>query len=481
MFKPSTRPQPFSVLLSFPNSSILQHHNLLPDLLKGAVMKRLCAVAGVLAILTGPAGAQDTFSIVAVDTVTGEIGSAGASCVGAINGVGAFILSDVLEGIGAIHTQASYLEANQLTARQRMLAGDSPQQIIDYMVAHDAQNNPTIRQYGVVDLRRRGESAAYTGINCIDYKNHATGPGYAVQGNILSGQVIIDTMRNTFLRTPGALADRLMATLEAAKIIGADTRCASRGTSSRSSFIKVVRIGDGAVPYLQKIVPDSPVGNDPITILHAMFNQWKDSLRTRVDPFLSQLAVTPDSLPADGTSAASILIIPKNNSDTLLPPGRTILLRNTGSGILGAVTDNGNGTYSATITAPTTAGTDTISARVVSGTDTVTIFWKRVVRYVGPASVAGRSTVASSLILLQNYPNPSNPTTTIRYGISQASYVLLTLFDVLGRPVRTLVAQRQQAGFYSVNLDLSDLPSGVYFYRLEAGTQLRVQKLMVLR
>jgi len=65
--------------------------------------------------------AQDTFSIVAVDTVTGEIGSAGASCVGPFGGVGAFILSDVIEGIGAIHTQASYLAANQQNAHNRML------------------------------------------------------------------------------------------------------------------------------------------------------------------------------------------------------------------------------------------------------------------------------------------------------------------------------------------------------------------------
>jgi hypothetical protein len=350
------------------------------------------------------------------------------------------------------------------------------------MVAHDAQNNPTIRQYGVVDLRRRGESAAYTGVNCTDYKNHATGPGYAVQGNILSGQIIIDTMRNTFLRTPGPLADRLMATLEAAKIIGADTRCASRGTSSRSSFIKVVRIGDGAVPYLQKIVPDSPVGNDPITILHALFDQWKDSLRTRVDPFLSQLSVTPDSLPATGTSAAAILIIPKNNSDTLLAPGRTILLRNTGAGTLGVVTDNGNGTYSATLTAPTVPGTDTISARVVSGTDTVAIFWKRPVRYFAPSTVPStQPLIPSTLVLFQNYPNPLNPSTTIRYGIPRAGHVSLRVYDLLGRHVRTLVAEQQRAGYYAVNVDLSDIPSGVYFYRLEAENELRVQKLILVR
>lgn len=451
-------------------------------LFRCVAMKILYACVGLGLILALPAKAQDTFSIVAVDTITGEIGSAGASCVGAINGVGAFILSDVLEGIGAIHTQASYLEANQLTARQRMLAGDSPQQIIDYMVAHDAQNNPTIRQYGIVDLRRRGESAAYTGVNCIDYKNHATGRGFSVQGNILSGQIIIDTMKNTFLRTPGPLADRLMATLEAAKIIGADTRCASRNTSSRSSFIKVVRIGDGAVPYLQKIVPDSPIGSDPITTLHVMFNQWKDSLRTRVDPFLSQLSITPDSLPANGTSAALVLIIPKNNSDTLLAPGRTVLLRNTGSGTLGPVTDHGNGTYSATLTAPTVMGTDTLSARVVWGADTVGIFWRRVVHYVNPASITENvAGVPSSVVLLPNYPNPSNPTTMIRFGLPRAAEVVLTLYDLLGRPVRTLVAEHRPAGFHTVVVDLSGIPTGVYFSRLEAGSERRVQKLVVLR
>ncbi len=145
--------------------------------------------------------------------ITGEIGSAGASCVGPFGGVGAFILSDVIEGIGGIHTQAYYLAANQVNAHNKMLEGLSPQEIIDWLVANDAQGNPTIRQYGIVDLTRNGESASYTGVNCDDYKNHVTGPGYAIQGNILLGQVIIDTMQYAFLNTSGPLADRLMKTL----------------------------------------------------------------------------------------------------------------------------------------------------------------------------------------------------------------------------------------------------------------------------
>ena len=81
--------------------------------------------------------AQDTFSIVAVDTVTGEIGSAGASCVGPFGEVGAFILSDVIEGIGAIHTQAYWNATNQQNAHNKMLEGLSPQEIIDWLDTED--------------------------------------------------------------------------------------------------------------------------------------------------------------------------------------------------------------------------------------------------------------------------------------------------------------------------------------------------------
>ncbi len=445
-------------------------------------MKRLFVLACLSFTFFATLVAQDTFSIVAVDTVTGEIGSAGASCVGPINGVGAFILSDVLEGVGAIHTQASYLQSNQTNARQRMLANDSPRQIIDWLIANDAQGNPTVRQYGIVDLQRRGESAAYTGVNCLDYKNHATGPGYSVQGNILSGQIIIDTMKNTYLRTRGPLADRLMATLEAAKIVGADTRCASRNTSSQSGFLKVVRIGDGAVPYLQKVVPNTASGVDPINILRSQFAQWKDSLRARVDPFLSQLTVTPETLRADGSSRSTITITPKNNSDTLLASGRTVLLQHTGAGTLSTVTDNGNGTYSATITAPLTIGVDTIRARVVFGSDTVRIFWKRVVRYVSATSVDGSSAlIPNELVLLQNYPNPFNPSTVIRYGVPRDGHVTLSVIDVLGRTVRTLVVEFVEAGYHQINFDVTGIPSGVYFYRLEAGDATPGEKLGVLR
>lgn len=426
--------------------------------------------------------AQDTFSIVAVDTVTGEIGSAGASCVGPFGGVGAFILSDVIEGIGAIHTQAYYLEANQINAHNKMLEGLSPQEIIDWLVANDAQGNPTIRQYGIVDLTRNGESASYTGVNCDDYKNHVTGSCYAIQGNILLGQVIIDTMQYAFLNTSGPLADRLMLTLQAAKIIGADTRCAVRGTSSQSSFIKVVRIGDGNTPYLEEFVPDSPINTDPIDLLQVKFDSWKDSLFTSVDPFLSTALFEPDSILANGVSQSILTISPKNNSDTLLASGLTILLSNTGLGILGTVTDLGDGNYEATITAPSTPGVDSLSIVVINNSDTVSLATIPLITYLNATSVGENGfKMPEQFILFQNYPNPFNPKTNIAFKMAQSRFVILKVFDLLGNEIATLVDKEMQAGIYNIEFDAADLTSGLYFYQLRAGEFTDTKKLILIR
>ncbi len=426
--------------------------------------------------------AQDTFSIVAVDTITGEIGSAGASCVGPIGGVGAFILSDVIEGIGGIHTQAYYLAANQLNAHNKMLEGLSPQEIIDWLVANDAQGNPTIRQYGIVDLTRNGESASYTGVNCDDYKNHVTGPGYAIQGNILLGQVIIDTMQYAFLNTSGPLADRLMMTLQAAKIIGADTRCAVRGTSSQSSFIKVVRIGDGNTPYLEEFVPDSPVNVDPIDLLQVKFDSWKDSLFTSVDPFLSTAVLNPDSILANGVSQSILTISPKNNSDTLLASGLTILLSNTGLGILGTVSDLGDGNYEVTITAPSTPGVDSISIVVINNSDTVSLATIPLITYLNATSVGENGfLMPDQFILFQNFPNPFNPTTNIVFRIAEHGFVILKVYDVLGNEVATLVEKEMPAGTHEVKFSASEFTSGLYFYRLNSGKFTETKKLLLLR
>jgi hypothetical protein len=298
-------------------------------------------------------------------------------------------------------------------------------------------------------------------------------------------------MKYAFLHTEGPLADRLMATLQAAKIIGADTRCASRGTSSQSGFVKVVRIGDGNSSYLQIIVPDTPSGKDPIDSLQTMFDNWKVTLFNVVDPFLSETIVEPDTLPANRTSQGVITIYPKNNSDTLLSSGLEILLSNTGAGSLSSVSDLGDGTYQATITTPIAIGTDTISAVVISGTDTVDIFLDAVVSYVNPTSISENIISPDEFFLYQNSPNPFNPTTIIKYQIPKDGFVTLKIFDIVGNEVATLVNQEEAAGTHEIKFDTSQLSnrissrdgyaSGVYFYKIRAGEFSDTKKMLLLK
>lgn len=222
--------------------------------------------------------AQDTFSIVAVDPLTGEVGSAGASCVDLplfFPNYATDFLGDLIPGQGAINTQASYNITNQANARTRMLAGDTPQQIISWMVANDVQGNPNIRQYGVAALvNGQAQTAGYTGSNTLNYKNHLAGPTYCVQGNILLGQSILDSMEARFLNEPGDLACKLMAALQGANVVGADTRCNANGTSSLFAFVKVAQPTDaiGAPSFLVSVKTIGGAGIEPIDSVQVLFD-----------------------------------------------------------------------------------------------------------------------------------------------------------------------------------------------------------------
>mgnify|MGYP000321372828 CR=1 FL=1 len=89
--------------------------------------------------------------------------------------------------------------------------------------------------------------------------------------------------------------------------------------------------------------------------------------------------------------------------------------------------------------------------------------------------------VPTSFSLEQNFPNPFNPTTTIQYSIPFSEKVSLKIFNLLGEEVKTLADEFQEAGKYSVQFNANNLPSGIYFYRLQAGSFVQTKKMILLK
>lgn len=326
---------------------------------KNVLLLGLTLIVGLL-----PIKSQATFSIVAVDSVTGAIGGAGASCI-----AGSQIINDIIEGIGAIHTQAWYFEPNQVNAHNLMLSGLDPDSILGWLYANDAGNRPSFRQYGVVTMAGPGTSASFTGADTDNWKGHITGPGYAIQGNILLGPQIIGDMETAYLNTDGPLEEKLMAALEAAKVPGADTRCLSDNKSSISAFIKIVELGDGGTPYLDIVIPTTGGSTDPIDLLRDQYDQWKAAKLADAD--LSTVVVEEMFIEADGMNSTVVTVIPINFEGNPPTEDLVVTMFNPGGGTLSTVTDNGDGSFSATLTPPTTPQFDTISASVESYGQTV--------------------------------------------------------------------------------------------------------------
>lgn len=234
--------------------------------------------------------AQDTFSIIAVDPDTGEVGSAGASCV---DGIGAFgglidIITDIIPGRGGVNSQTFVCipNSNLVSAIQQMEAGLSPDEIIDFLINNDncnSQNfNPEFRQYGIADFDPDGNprTAGFTGTLADDFKDDIQGATYSVQGNILLNETVLNNMEANFNSTDGTLADKLMAAMQGANFAGADMRCLDRGTSSTSAYLVVYQETDTpGNPTLELNIEEMPFGEEPIDSLQVLYDDFLLSVR----------------------------------------------------------------------------------------------------------------------------------------------------------------------------------------------------------
>lgn len=172
---------------------------------------------------------RGTFSIVAADLQAGEVGCAVQSKYFSVGSVVPWARA----GVGAVATQAAGVAVYGERALAELDAGADPDDALARVLADDPERET--RQLGIVTAD--GRAAAFTGASCLDWAGHKTGAGFAVQGNILAGEAVVDEMARAFEETLGPLVDRLVAALEAGQAAGGDKR------GQQSAAVVVERVG----------------------------------------------------------------------------------------------------------------------------------------------------------------------------------------------------------------------------------------------
>lgn len=179
--------------------------------------------------------ATGTFSIVAHDAATGELGMGVQS---KSLGVGSRTIT-VVGGLAAIAHQATSNPMYGALGVDLLRAGLPPQQALDIVVRGDEGRES--RQVGIVDIH--GRTASWTGKSPQDWKGHRCGVDYCAQGNILVGPEVVDAIAKSFESSKGPLAERLLAALDAAQAAGGDAR------GRQSAALVVAKTLAGAAGY----------------------------------------------------------------------------------------------------------------------------------------------------------------------------------------------------------------------------------------
>jgi uncharacterized Ntn-hydrolase superfamily protein len=239
-----------------------------------------------------------TFSIVARCARTGELGVAVASAVPAVGSICPFLRP----GIGAVSTQSWVNPYLALRALDALAAGVDAQTALDSVLAGDARAD--LRQIGLVDAH--GRSAAWTGFACTPWHGQRTGPDYAIQGNMLAGEPVLQAMTTTFASSgDNDLASRLLRTLEAGDAAGGD----QRGKQSASLTV----FGDEDYPALSLRVDDH---TEPVRELRRVF----EIAQAQLAPFIAAMAKRGGEAGAIPEEVVALLLKPPAARGTAAKP-----------------------------------------------------------------------------------------------------------------------------------------------------------------
>lgn len=206
-----------------------------------------------------------TFSIVATDPSSGQVGCAVQSKYFAIGAVTPWVHA----GVGSVATQAMGVVArNGERVLSALAAGADPSEALERALAADT--DPDLRQLGAVAAD--GRAAAYTGTRCSEWAGHLVEPGFAVLGNMLANAEVLPAMRLAYLGADAPLAGRLMAALEAGQAAGGDRR----GQQAAALVVEQVGAAERSREGIDRVcdlrVDDHP---EPIIELRRLLTLWK--------------------------------------------------------------------------------------------------------------------------------------------------------------------------------------------------------------
>jgi uncharacterized Ntn-hydrolase superfamily protein len=342
----------------------------------------------VLALLALPRPAAATWSIILVDTRTGEIAVASATCLPNFDLAVWVPVVVVSKGAGCAQSYVDPTGNTRLYIRDQLALGTSPAQILAGLATRDPGHQS--RQYGIADVR--GQAAGFTGSGAGAFASDRVGRigdvVYAIQGNVLTGGPVLAAAEIALYGTPGDLATKMMAAMDAARVFGGDGRCScseSAPTSCGSpppsftksadvAFMIVARPGDvdgtcnptvgcasGSYYMRLNVANRNRPDPDPVVLLRGLFDQWRAQQRGRPDHFLSTFAFSTPALPVNGQSRITGRLVLRDREGTRITAGGarvqvTVDPASTTNATVGAVRDNGDGSYDVPVTAGTVPG-----------------------------------------------------------------------------------------------------------------------------
>jgi uncharacterized Ntn-hydrolase superfamily protein len=271
--------------------------------MKRALTIALCSVVSLAASL--PAAAQDydpnqlgTFSIIARDTATGELGM-GVQSKAFAAGNRAMTIKG---GLAVIAHQAAANPMYGEVGMELLAKGMTPQQALDFMLrADEGRDN---RQVSILDVE--GRSASWSGKGANDWKGHTCGTNYCAQGNILVGPEVVAALSKSFESSTGPLAERLLAALDAGQAAGGDAR------GMQSGAIVVVKPLAGSGGFSDRVI-DIRVDDHktPLAELRRLLNMVRSG---QLITEANQKATAGDLAAATATATKATELSPENDN-----------------------------------------------------------------------------------------------------------------------------------------------------------------------